>query len=67
MNRCEDPRPGVTNSYSYCLKHLGLRSIETYVPDSKFWTLQFLEGGIYVLLAALLAALAFLGIRRSRV
>jgi hypothetical protein len=67
MYRCEDPRPGVTNSYFYCLKHLGLRSIETYVPDSQFWTLQLLEGGIYVLLAALLAALTFLGVRRSRV
>jgi hypothetical protein len=57
----------MVNTYTYCLKHLGLRNIETYVPDSQFWTLQFLEGGIYVLLAALLAALAFLGVRRSRV
>ena len=57
----------MTNSYFYCLKHLELRSIETYVPDSQFWTLQLLEGGIYVLLAALLAALTFLGVRRSRV
>jgi hypothetical protein len=67
MYRCEDPRPGVTNSYFYCLKHLGLRSIETYVPDSQFWTLQFVEGGIYVLFAALLASLAFFGVRRARV
>jgi hypothetical protein len=68
MNRCEvTHRQGTSNQYSYCLQHLGLRSIETYVPDSQFWALQFLEGGIYVLLAALLAALAFLGVRRSRV
>lgn len=67
MYRCEGvPQPGV-NTYPYCLKHLGLRSIETYVPDSQFWTLQFLEGGIYVLLAALLAAVAFLGVRRAKV
>jgi ABC-type transport system involved in multi-copper enzyme maturation permease subunit len=65
MYNCESPP--ASNQYSYCLKHLGLRNIETYVPDSQFWTMQFLEGGIYVLLAALLTALAFLGVRRTRV
>ena len=59
--RCESGR----HQESYCAQHLRLRSIEVYIPDSHFWTLQGLETGFYLILAALLAALSFLGVRRS--
>ncbi|HUZ41965.1 MAG TPA: ABC transporter permease subunit [Acidimicrobiales bacterium] len=50
----------------YCAQRLGLRSIELYIPDSRFWTLQFLEAGFYLVLAAMLAVFSLFGIRRSR-
>jgi len=50
----------------YCAHHLHLRSIVVYMANSKFWTMQLLEGGFYLVLAALLAGLSFLGIRRTK-
>ncbi len=60
--RCETGK----HQEPYCAQHLGLRFIELYIPDSRFWTLQFLEAGFYLVLAAMLAVFSLLGIRRSR-
>jgi hypothetical protein len=62
MYSCENKRL----QESYCAHHLHLRFIEVYVADSRFWSLQLLEGGFYLGLAALLAGLSFLGIRRIK-
>jgi ABC-type transport system involved in multi-copper enzyme maturation permease subunit len=43
---------------------LGLRQDITYHPDSHFWTLQLIETGIFLALAALLAGFSFWWIRR---
>lgn len=51
---------------TYCAHHLHVRSIEVYIADSRFWTLQLREGGFYLLFAALLAGLSFLGVRRTK-
>jgi ABC-type transport system involved in multi-copper enzyme maturation permease subunit len=51
---------------SSCLRRLHLRFIEVYMSDSRFWTLQSLEGLFYVGLSVLLAGLTFLGIRRTK-
>jgi hypothetical protein len=62
MGICEEK----TVQGSYCTHHLHLRSVAVYIPDSRFWTMQLLEGGFYLVLAALLAGLSFLGIRRAK-
>jgi hypothetical protein len=42
---------------------LGLRHEVVYHPDSQFWTLQLVESGIFVALAAALAAISFWWLR----
>jgi hypothetical protein len=42
-----------------CLSHLGYHRLVTYQPDSRFWTFQAIESAIFVVLAAVLVALAF--------
>ena len=46
------------------LNTLGLRSSITYQPANHFWPLQWIESGIFVALAAALAAFCFTWIRR---
>ncbi|MEV4622847.1 ABC transporter permease subunit [Asanoa sp. NPDC049573] len=43
---------------------LGLRQDVVYHPDSHYWPLQWIEAGIFVALAALLAAVSFWWLRR---
>jgi hypothetical protein len=65
MYRCEgSPQGRAKNGYFYCLHHLGLTSVELYVPDSDFWTLQLLEGSLYLAAALLLTGVSFITIRR---
>jgi hypothetical protein len=45
---------------------LGLRQQVTYLPASRFWTLQWYETGIFLVLAALLAGFCFLWLRPRR-
>jgi hypothetical protein len=67
MNSCESKKvSGKYVSGNYCLQHLHLRNVEVYIADSQYWKLQLLEGGSYVGVAALLAGLTFVGIRRAR-
>jgi hypothetical protein len=49
-----------------CAKHLGLTDIQLYIPGNQFWTLQSLEGGFYLIAAALLAALSLFAVRRVK-
>jgi hypothetical protein len=65
MIRCQVP--GVPkDSETYCAKHLGLTSIQLYIPGNQFWTLQFFEGGVYLIGAALLAGLSLFAVRRMK-
>jgi len=47
-----------------CLAHLGYRSFTTYQPAYRFWPFQLIETGIFVALAAILAGVTFLVVRR---
>jgi hypothetical protein len=49
-----------------CIAHLGARFhvLLTYQPMSHYWVLQWYETGIFLCLAAILAAICFLTIRR---
>ena len=57
--------PSVPNgSCSDWVGTLGLRQDVVYHPDSQFWTLQLVEAGIFVALAAVLVAVSFYWLRR---
>ena len=65
MNRCQaSETPSLTESY--CAKQLGLTHIQLYIPGNQFWTLQFFEGGFYLIAAALLAALSLFAVRKVK-
>lgn len=42
-----------------CLNGLGYHRLVTYQPDSRYWTFQAIEAGLFLALAALLAVLAY--------
>jgi ABC-type transport system involved in multi-copper enzyme maturation permease subunit len=48
-----------------CLEGLNLHSVQTYQPADRYWTFQWLEFGIYLLLALLFAGYAFWRIPRG--
>jgi ABC-type transport system involved in multi-copper enzyme maturation permease subunit len=48
-----------------CLEAQNLHSVQTFQPADRYWTFQWLEFGIYLLLAALLAGFAFWRIPRG--
>ena len=47
-----------------CLQHIGARFVNVYQPGSRYWPFQFIELGIFVLLAAGLVAFTFWWVRR---
>jgi hypothetical protein len=47
-----------------CLAHLGYRSFMIYQPGYRFWPFQFIESGIFAVLAASLIAVTFFVVRR---
>jgi hypothetical protein len=47
-----------------CLSRLGYRLITTYQPSNRYWTFQFIEAAIFVVLAAILLAAAVITLRR---
>jgi len=65
MYKCESSEIP-QRSPTICAKHLGLTDIQLYIPGNQFWTLQSLEGGFYLILAALLAALSLFVVRRTK-
>jgi ABC-type transport system involved in multi-copper enzyme maturation permease subunit len=67
FQRCMTPtRSRPTVGYSYCLHHLGLTSVQLYVPNSDFWTMQLLVGSIYFAAAMLLTGVSFATVRRMQ-
>ncbi len=61
MMQCEHQE-----SFPSCESKLKMVMVQIYIPDSEFWTLQALEGLIYLALATLLSAGALVGVRRVR-
>lgn len=65
MNQCMTrARIGSPTGYGYCLKHLDLEYIGLFVPNSDFWSLQFLEGAIYMGLILFLTGVSIVKTRR---
>jgi len=52
------------NSTLACLTRAGYRSFTTYQPGYRFWPFQFIEAGIFVVIAAALIAVTFAVINR---
>ena len=51
-------------TFIQCLASHGIRMAVTYQPASRYWALQWLETGIFVILAAGLGALCYWRVRR---
>ena len=49
-----------------CQRSLGLEMVEIYIPQSEYWLLQFVEGSILLVAAALFWLLGWWYIRRTR-
>ena len=47
-----------------CLQHIGAHTVNVYQPGSRYWPFQFIELGIFVLLAAGLVAFTLWWVRR---
>jgi hypothetical protein len=60
------PPPGALRAFHQCLHNLGLNYhlALTYQPDSRFWSLQLLESGIFLVVAGLLAVITVSWVRR---
>ena len=54
------------NQCNAAIAGLHLRQVVTYQPASRYWPLQWIETGIYLAFALLLAGLCFLRIRPGR-
>ncbi len=53
---CRTVFPGGKGLLGKCLSSHGYHQVLTYQPDGRFWTFQWMEAGIFVLLAAALVA-----------
>ncbi len=53
-------RPGMNT----CLSDSGFRMLTKYQPAGRYWTFQFIESGIFLVLAVLLIALCVVVVRR---
>jgi hypothetical protein len=62
LDKCDHERSA---KETYCVQHLRIHYVDVYIANGRFWALQFLEGGFYLVLAALLAAFSLFVIRRS--
>ena len=51
---CRTVFPGGKGLLGKCLSSHGFRQVITYQPDSRFWPFQWMEAGIFLLLAAAL-------------
>lgn len=53
------PAACASNDLVSCLTGLGYRRLVTFQPDSRYWTFQAVEAGIFLSLAAVLAFVAY--------
>jgi hypothetical protein len=58
------PSPAVQHAIQKCVNSFHLRSIATYQPTSRYWTFQWYELTIFIVMALLLSAFAWWWIRR---
>jgi hypothetical protein len=58
------PATSTGNAINDCLARYGYRELISYQPGHRFWPIQGIETGIYLLVAAVLLAIAWYVIRR---
>ena len=63
---CMPPPPAKPPDPGHCLGSRGIREAITYQPASRYWPLQWIETGIFLVLALALAAVCFWRLGRSR-
>ena len=60
------PKVGIGSSPGPCLESHGFREAITYEPASRYWPLQWIETGIFLVLALALAGFCFWRLSRRR-
>jgi len=63
---CVPPPPAKPPDPGRCLGNRGIREAITYQPASRYWSLQWIETGIFLALALALAGFCFWWLRRGR-
>jgi hypothetical protein len=58
------PGTAAANAFNACLARAGFKEYITYQPGYRFWPIQGIETGLYVLVAAVLLAIAWFAVRR---
>ena len=61
---CQGPGPGSFQACATALAQLNLKQVVTYQPADRYWTFQWLELGIFLTVAILLAWACFWWVRR---
>ncbi len=59
------PTPPSPGRLTACVQQLGIHTVTTYQPDSRFWAFQGIESAIYLALATLLVLVAAWVVRRK--
>ena len=61
---CQGPGPGSFQACATALAQMNLKQVVTYQPADRYWTFQWLELGIFLTVAILLAWACFWWVRR---
>jgi hypothetical protein len=63
---CAPPPPAKAPDPGQCMNSRGIREAITYEPVSRYWPVQWIEAGIFLALALVLAGFCFWRLGRSR-
>jgi len=66
LGALEGPKVGIGSSPGSCLESRGFREAITYEPGGRYWPLQWIETGIFLVLALALAGFCFWRVSRRR-
>jgi hypothetical protein len=58
------PSKGFAHAAQVCVNHFDLRNLVTYQPISRYWSFQWYEMGVYLVLAVALAGFSWWWVRR---